>query len=228
MPKMECGPILRRELIVAARRGTTALRTGSAAVVVVIIAALAVAWRVEGRDRSSLSGMSAFALQALGLIVAAHGVLSLMLVPEEVARIVVGARQRKTLDALLTSGLSSAEIVLGALAGGLVRWAACVAGALPAVLLMVPLMGIDPRLVLLAHAGLAAMAFVLAGLALAASVSAREQRAWRFCYCPDSGRRGLAGCWHRRVRCSTAARPGYSRGASAWPDEAGRSRPQRG
>jgi hypothetical protein len=173
---MDGGPILRRELLVAARRGMIGLRAGSAAMVVVVIAAATVGWDVEGKERTSPAGMSAFAHHAFGWVVAMQGVLTLLIVPEEVVRLVAGGRQRKTWDALLASGLSSTEIVLGVLTGALVRWAACVAAGMPVVVLMVPLMGIDPRLLLVAQAGLAATAFVLGGLAVAISASARDRR----------------------------------------------------
>src|SRR5437764_4186161 len=50
------------------------------------------------------------------------------------------------------------------------------AAVLPVMVVMVPLAGIDPRLVLLTGAGLAAMAFVLGAISIAVSAVARDSR----------------------------------------------------
>jgi ABC-type Na+ efflux pump permease subunit len=98
-------------------------------------------------------------------------------------------RERKTLDALLASGLSGAEIVLGALASGLLRSGAWVFAGIPAVLLMVPLLGIDPRLILLAYAGVGATGFALSAIAVLVSTGARSVRA------AASGTQALGWSW---------------------------------
>jgi hypothetical protein len=169
-------PILRRELSVAARSGTIGLRAGSVPLVVMVILGVGVAWRVAGRDGTSIAGASALAQTTFGCVVAMQALLTLMIVPEEVARILVGARQRKTLDGLLASGLSSAEIVLGVLAAGLVRWASCLAAALPVVLIMSPLLGLDLRLLLLSYAGLGTTALALGAISVVVSIGAGSRR----------------------------------------------------
>jgi hypothetical protein len=168
--------ILRRELIVSSRGGTIGLRAGSAALVALVVMAAIMTWHMAGWDRTSIAGLSSFARAVFGGAVAVQGVLTLMLVPDDVIRILVGERQRKTLDGLLTSRLSSGGIIMGVLTGGLARWVACLAAGLPVMLLMIPFLGIDPRVVLLAHAGLGATGFVLAGLALVVSLGARDSR----------------------------------------------------
>src|SRR4051812_10255793 len=173
---MDFGPILWRELIVASRRGAIGLRAGSAGLVLLVMALVVVGWDAAGRDRSSPGGMAALARAVFGAVVGLQALLTLMMVPDEVTRILVGERQRKTLDGLLASGLSSAGIVVGVFLAGLVQWASCLAAGLPVLLLMVPLLGVDPSLVLLAHAGLGATGFALAALAVAVSAGARSSR----------------------------------------------------
>src|SRR5947209_3711911 len=95
---MDFGPILRRELIVASRRGTVGLRAGSAGLMVLVMALVVVGRDAAGYDRSSLGGMAALARAVFGAGVGLQALLTLMLVPDEVTRILVGERQRRTLD----------------------------------------------------------------------------------------------------------------------------------
>ena len=62
-------------------------------------------------------------------------------------------KDRRTLDFLLATRLSNAEIVLGKLASCMTFLFAEFAVGLPIMLLLYPLGGIDPRLILLAYAG---------------------------------------------------------------------------
>ena len=136
------------------------------------------AWDWWGWDRSSVGGAARFALVTFGLIVAALAFLELAWVPGLVAPAVASERDRKSLDSLLATPLSGAEVVLGAAAAGLLRWASGFAALGPAVALAVYFGGVDPRLVLLAVAGLASTAVVLAALSVAVSAGARTaQRA---------------------------------------------------
>ena len=74
--------------------------------------------------------------------------------------------------ALLTTQLSGAEIVVGTMAAGLLRAANGLAAAVPLVVLIVFLGGVDPGLVLLSGAGLASTALAAAAISVVASVGA--------------------------------------------------------
>ena len=91
-----------------------------------------------------------------------------------VAGSIAQERERRTLDSLLTTRLSSAQIVVSKLLGGLVQYAACLLTTLPIMILLSLLGGIDPRLVMLAHAGTASLAFFVAGLSMLISTSERR------------------------------------------------------
>jgi hypothetical protein len=151
------------------------MRAGIAALVLVVVACCAVGWPLAGRDRTSIAGIARFAEVTFGLAVAIQ-CFTLLVVLEETAQVLPRERNRRTLDGLLTSGLSSTGIVLGLFAAGLVKSAVFLAAGLPVLLLMVPVLGIDPRLVLLAYAGLGTTALALVALALAASTGARTSR----------------------------------------------------
>ena len=171
---MSLGPFLRRELITSVRRGTAfSDRRDAVVLMMAVVAGCVVVWDWWGWDRASVAGAASFALSTFGLIVAAQVVLVLGLVPALVAPAIASERDRKSLDALLATRVSAAEIVLGTMGAGLLRYANGLAALVPVITLMVFLGGVDPRLVLLAGAGLASTAFALAALATAVSAGAR-------------------------------------------------------
>src|SRR5918998_1280727 len=93
--------------------------------------------------------------------------------PDIVAPAIASERDRKSLDALLATRLSAADIVLGTTIAGLLRYANGLVAPVPVVTLMALLGGIDPRLILLAGVGLASTAFALAALSAFVSSGAR-------------------------------------------------------
>jgi ABC-type Na+ efflux pump permease subunit len=174
---MLLGPIFRRELDVAAKRwGTFGDRCSVPCVVLLVIATAAVGSGLLGQDGGSIAGVREVAGKVFAFVVAVQALMVMARVPGAVAPALAGERDRKTLDAVLASGLTSAEVVLGALGGGLVRSLGGTAGVLPVMVVMVPLAGIDPRLVLLTVAGLAATAFVMGAISIAVSAVARDTR----------------------------------------------------
>jgi len=171
------GPILRRELLIAARRAETYVgRFVGGATVAVVIAACVFGWDYWGWDRTSVAGAKAFGLAVFGLLVGALLVPTIGLIPSVAAPGIAGERDRKSLDALLATRLSSADIVLGVMVSALLRCAAGVTVMLPVVVLAVYWGGIDVRWVLLAALGVASTALVLAALSIAVSVSTRTAR----------------------------------------------------
>ena len=99
--------------------------------------------------------------------------LTIFVVPGCVAPVIAEEKERRTLDDLLTSRLTSAEIVLGKLAAGTVQYAAWLATGLPILILLPFLGGVDPRWVLLATAATASTAFFVAGLSIVVSTTVR-------------------------------------------------------
>jgi ABC-type transport system involved in multi-copper enzyme maturation permease subunit len=174
---MWIGPILRRELIVLVRRKAVYFdRFTSLAMVTAVILGCVWAWDRWKWDLVSLAGASAFARTSFGLVIAVQVNLVIALVLRQVAMAIAAERDRKSLDALLATRLSSAEVVLGTMAAGLVRWANGLAAVVPVFALMTVFGGVDPRLMLLAVAGLASTAFAFAAIAVIASISARTSR----------------------------------------------------
>jgi ABC-type Na+ efflux pump permease subunit len=171
---MGLGPFLRRELTRSSRRrGTFWDRAMTATLVTALVAAVVVTWDWWEYDRLSVSGASRFALAMFGIVMGMQTLLVVGVVASEVSPGVALERDKKTLDALLTTELSSAEIVLGLLGVGLVKTAAIHLAALPVVVLIVVLGGVDPLWVPLAYAGIAATACAMGALAAAVSAGAR-------------------------------------------------------
>lgn len=170
---MSIGPFLRLEYAGSIERGELFRDRLRAAVPLGLVLALAlVVWDWNGWDRASVAGAATFAHVAFGLVVAVQACLAVALV-FPVARMIALERDRKTLDALLATRLSSLQIVVGVMAAGLFRCANGMAATLPVVILMVYLGGVDPRFVMLACVGLGSTALGVAALAVVASVESR-------------------------------------------------------
>jgi hypothetical protein len=101
-------------------------------------------------------------------------VMVVALTPVLVAGVIVDERQRRTLDYLLASRLTSGEIVLGKLLARMVHVAVFLAVGIPVMSLLNLLGGVDPRLVVLSTAGAASTGFFVAGISILLSVFARR------------------------------------------------------
>ena len=89
---------------------------------------------------------------------------------------IAGEKDRRTLEFVLITRLTSPEIILEKLAARLVLFVTTIGAGLPVMLLLHILGGIDVRVILLAYAGLATTAFFLASLAIWFSVTAPNAR----------------------------------------------------
>lgn len=171
---MALGPFLRRELLTSARRGAVFAERRAVVVLAALVVALCVAiWDGKGKDRASVAGASSFARVTFAWVVAAQAIFAIGLVPILVAPGIASERDRKSLDSLLTTRLSALGIVLGMMGAGLLRYLDSLAALAPVVVLMMFLGGVDPRLVLLALAGVGSTAIALAALSVAISAGAR-------------------------------------------------------
>src|SRR4051794_29404575 len=171
---MAINPLLWRESIVSIGRGEPFRdRVVAAALAGAAMVGCLLYWDWQGGGRASVSGSASFAHAALGLVVAVQACLSVGLVLP-LARAIALERDKKTLDALLATRLSGAQVVLGVMAAGLLRLANGLAATLPPVVLIGYLGGIDPRLALVAGLGLASTALSVAALSALASVGSRS------------------------------------------------------
>ena len=174
---MRFGPIVWRELIVAARKPSTyAGRVGSVVVLLLVVGGLEAVAASFAWERSTIAGQHQFALRSFGALVVVLSLLAMMAVPGQVAPGIATEREKKSLDALLTTPLNGAEIVAGKFAAGMLRYATDLLAGVPFILAITFVWGIDVRLVLLTYAGLIATAFASGTLAVWASARARDAR----------------------------------------------------
>jgi ABC-type transport system involved in multi-copper enzyme maturation permease subunit len=100
----------------------------------------------------------------------------LAITPTLVAGAIVDEKQRKTLGYLLTSPLSSSEIVLGKLLARILHLAVFLGVGLPILSLLTLFGGIDPKIIGLVYAATLSTAFFLASLSIFVSTIARRVR----------------------------------------------------
>ena len=122
----------------------------------------------------AIKEMAGFGEYVFGQAALVQVLLTIWLVPTCVAGVIAEEEQRRSLTHLLTTRLTSAEIVLGKLAAGLVQFAACLATGLPILLLLPLLGGVDPSWVVLIYAGTCSTAYFLAGLSIVISTASRR------------------------------------------------------
>ena len=184
---MQIGLFIRRELITWARRGTVfPERVAAVIVVVALVAGCVLFWDRLGWERTTIAGAAQFGLSTFGLLMVIQTVLAMALAGRSSIAV---ERECKSLDSLLATRLSSAEITLGMMAAGLVRSANWLAAALPVAIVVAIAGGIQPLLVLLTLFGLGSS--VLTAVAVTAVVSI---------YAPNRARAtavgaGLVVCW---------------------------------
>jgi ABC-type transport system involved in multi-copper enzyme maturation permease subunit len=170
------GPFLSRELATSARSSRAFSERRIAAILAgATVLGACLGWDWNDWDRSSILGAHRFGLAVFGMMVFGMIILAFGVVVQQVAGAIASERDRKSLDALLASRFSSFEIVLGAVATGLFRYANVLAASVPVVVLMVYLGGVAPIWAVLAVVGLASTACLLAGFSVVASVEARTR-----------------------------------------------------
>lgn len=174
---MTFGPIFWRERVVSARRVSTYVgRALSVGVLLGAVAAVELCATVYEWDRASVGGQNLYAIRMFCLLVGVSLLPALIAVPMVIAPGIATERDKKSLDALLITRLSGAEIVTGKLAAGIFTAMAGTFAGLPVMALVVFVWGVDPRLALLTYAALAATAFVTGALAVWVSTRSRNAR----------------------------------------------------
>jgi ABC-type transport system involved in multi-copper enzyme maturation permease subunit len=167
------GPILSRELRSVARRPRTFRRRCSFAIAMLLVLGLLYLFSfILNQNKLSSRSMVVLSESAFFSIVFTQVLLTILVVPACVAVVIAEEKERRTLTHLAITRLTSAEIVVGKLAAGLVQYAACLATGLPVLILLPLLGGVDPRWVLLATAGTASTAYFVAGLSIVVSTAA--------------------------------------------------------
>ena len=171
---MSMTPILKRELLVAARRGRIVGRRATfAGIFLGLVLAIFAAWYFGSGFMMSRGLMSFIAWQSFMWLALAH----VALVPfRAAAESIAGERERQTLDFLMSTRLTSAEIVLGKLTACMSQYAMYAAAGLPVVLLLHVCGGVDIGLIAITYGALFCLAFFLIALSIWISVGAADTR----------------------------------------------------
>jgi ABC-type transport system involved in multi-copper enzyme maturation permease subunit len=170
-------PILCRELVVATRKPRLwGNRSFFAAILLVaVLATLGARYYWDGADLAHHL-MAHAARQIFLWFLVAHACAVFGVFSARAVLSIAQEKDRRTLDFLLATRLSNAEIVLSKLAGCMTYLFAEFAVGLPIMLLLYLLGGIDPRLILLAYAGMITTGFFMFALALWVSTGAVDAR----------------------------------------------------
>jgi ABC-type Na+ efflux pump permease subunit len=167
---MQLGLFLRRAMLTSAR-GPTAfhLRVGAVIVTATVVAGCVSFWDRCGWDRTTVTGGALLGVSTFGMVA---GVLTLVAMAIAGTPSIAAERDWKTLDSLLATRLSTAEIVLGMMVAGLGRSTNWLSAALPVVVLVAIVGGVPPLLVLLIAIGLGSSLFAAAALNVAVTTYA--------------------------------------------------------
>ena len=169
------GPIFDSELRATSRRPRLyASRSACGALLLLVVGLSYRAWPQD--QPMSVRQMSGFSRSMFVRLAVAQGVIVLAITPAIVATTIAGERSRKTLDDLLASDLTSAEIVLGKLGARLALVLTLLAAGLPILSLQTLLGGIAPSEAVIAFAVAASIAIFVGGLSILTSVVARGPR----------------------------------------------------
>jgi ABC-type Na+ efflux pump permease subunit len=167
-------PILRRELVAAARKAQ--LQTGRsffAGTMLTVVLGTFGTWYYWAEGSVSPQVMGTVARQSFMWIVSFHAI-SIFGVATAAALSIAGEKDRRTLDFLLATRLGNAEIVVGKLVSSMTVFFSTLAAGLPVMMLLHTLGSIDLRLILLTYACLICLAFFLASLSIWASTGAAD------------------------------------------------------
>lgn len=174
---MSFGPILCRDLAQMARRTSTyGRRAGAALLLLAVIGGCSLTAYLSRWDHTSIARQVQFSSITFGIVIAIQALWTLGSIPPLIGPAIAIERERKSLDALLTTRLSNAEIVVSTILVGLAKALSGLILGFGVIALMSPLWGIDPRPVLMSYVGLLAASYFVAGLSALAAVEARTSR----------------------------------------------------
>ena len=175
---MEITPVFNRELLTATRKkspwGNRAFSAGL--LLTVVLATFGARYYWDHGNVSDHDLMARVTFQAFLWLLLAQAVMIFGVFAGRAVLSIAEEKDRRTLDFLLATRLSSAEIVLGKLAACMAFLVAEFAVGLPIMLLLNPLGAIDLRLILLAYTGLLTTGFFMIALAIWVSSAVANAR----------------------------------------------------
>jgi ABC-type transport system involved in multi-copper enzyme maturation permease subunit len=184
---MPLGPVFNAELLTTARRPryyVVRFLYGLVILTQVYLSYQSNTWRFgDGSRQLSIRDMADFGENLFTAFAVLQAVTVILLTPALVGGAIADEKQRKTLHYLLTSRLSSFEIVLGKLAARLLQVLVLVALGLPVVSLIGLFGGVDFQILLISYAAtLTTIYFLSTASILVSTVSRRPREAISLLY----------------------------------------------
>lgn len=178
---MPLGPVFQAELVTTARRARYFVVRALYGLVLLLVLwsgyrALREVLAYRPDEELTIGEMTEFARGLFQTFAMAQFLTILVLTPALVAPVIAAEKSRKTLQYLLCSRLSSAEVVLGKLAARVLLLVVLLAVGLPVLSLLMLFGGIDREMIALTYAALGAEVIFLAGLSILVSTLATEPR----------------------------------------------------
>ena len=176
------GPVFNVELVTTARRARYyAIRFTYGMILLFFVVQTVGQWSGDGNalwegSALSIAEMAATGQRLFAMLTVFQGVAVVALTPAIVAGVVADEKQRRTLQYMMASRLSSAEIILGKLFARMLHVSIFLAIGLPVMSLISLFGGVDPVAVVLMYAGTLSTAWFLAALAILVSTLARRPR----------------------------------------------------
>jgi hypothetical protein len=160
----------------ARRVATYRERVGFALFLLLFLGGSELGWWFWYEGNRTVAEMALCGVRTLGIVVLGEFVLTIIVVPELVARSIATERERSTRDALFLTRLTDWEILLGKLALGLCRYTLWLATGLPILVFLSWAGGMDPRLVCLSYPALATTALWIGAMSVWVALDAPETR----------------------------------------------------
>jgi ABC-type transport system involved in multi-copper enzyme maturation permease subunit len=175
------GPVFNVELLTLPRRGRYyLLRTIYGLLLLILIwqndPMISQRFGVTEPGEISIQQLAGLGQTLFAVFAYTQSLVVLLITPALVAGVIADERRRKTLDYLLSSRLTSAEIVLGKLAARLLSVGTFLAMGLPIVVMLSFFGGVDPNGVFLFFAATASTTVFLAALSILVSTFAKRPR----------------------------------------------------
>ena len=172
---MSIGAVFKRELMAIARRGGEPWGRFAFAGILLIVVLGVFASFYDQVDGMTGRLMAEAAERAFAIVLAVH-LIAIFDVIGKSSRCIAKENDRRTLDFLLSTRLSNAEIVLGKIGACLAAFLGTVSAGLPIVLVLHRLGGVDLRIILLSYTAIASLGIFLSSLSTWISATSPNSR----------------------------------------------------
>ena len=167
------GPVFKAELLTSSRRARNFLLRVAYCSLILLVLWGSYPHHIADRSADNLvptSTLASIAMQVVGSFMILQGMMVLLLTPALVAGAIADEKQRKTMHYLMTSLLTSPEIVVGKLAARVLMMVVLITIGIPALSIITLIGGVPPKMIVYFYLGCLSTAYLLGGLSILISV----------------------------------------------------------